>query len=651
MAAEDLPPGEILQRLLEGQERISNDLKNSIERQQGYERNVDVVKTNLFALTCKVSEVFTTQVEVIDAVDYNSEDILDLREEVRDNQLAISCNSKKNKEILTMLHKVNERLDKLERKQLELSIEIKAKSIIINGLDEAADENPVQKAFSFLKCIDDSLKLEDIDIAYRIRSLDTRNVDKTSRSLIVTFYGLSKKRCIMDKKNNLRNNQDYQQVFVNDDLPAEARQSRENMREISSYAREKGYVSKVSGDKLTVNGRVYFPHELDLLPKEINLEKIRTRKRGDGIAFQGETSCLSNFFPCKIGMMGQIFNCSEQAYQYMKCIACGKEETAHKIMLLSLPREIKNKGDKTDSTPKWENMKLEKMEEIVVQKFLQNPDLLQKLCDTGNYTLYEATSNLYWGCGLRLNSRLWSSGMVPGKNHMGQILMNVRDKMRDTSAELRKNVSPAAALPSNSGTNTAGISKVESQESSNITPSATNKELGHEEMDTIVTSCSSTTGTALSVLHQSSVHPDTGTEAESLDTSSSSSLTKAGNSSFRDFSTNHEFDICKVNSWKLPTVKRNTKEWTEKQRARGLLKRRRKSDRVENADIEVYHSTPHGHSPPQRKRPSRSFVNSNYQNQLMTEHGYDIDSNYKKVMASYGQDNITDRKSGKKPST
>lgn len=86
-------------------------------------------------------------------------------------------------------------------------------------------------------------------------------------------------------------------------------------------------------------------------------------------------------------------------------------------MLLSLLREIKSNGDKTDSTPKWENMKLQKTEEIVVHKFLQNPELKKKLCDAGDYILYEVTSNLYWGCGLRLNLRLWPSGMVPGKNH------------------------------------------------------------------------------------------------------------------------------------------------------------------------------------------------------------------------------------------
>lgn len=89
----------------------------------------------------------------------------------------------------------------------------------------------------------------------------------------------------MRQKNSLRNNVDHHKIFVNEDLPTEVRQNRDQLREISTYAREKGYTSKVSGDKLLVNDKVYQKHELDLLPNDILLEKVRTRHRGYGIAF------------------------------------------------------------------------------------------------------------------------------------------------------------------------------------------------------------------------------------------------------------------------------------------------------------------------------------------------------------------------------
>lgn len=220
-------------------------------------------------------------------------------------------------------------------------------------------------------------------------------------------------------------------MYVNDDLPPEIRKKRENMREIAKYAEEHGYKSKVSGNKLIVNGVPYLPHELDLLPNDILPERVKTRRRGNGIAFQGETAYFSNFYPCRVIFEGTSFNCSEQAFQYTKAMAVNKEGAAHSIKLLSDPQEIKHKGDKLPTTPEWEAKKLGVMENIVYHKFMQNTVLKNKLCDTMDLPLYESTTNLFWGCGLRLNARQWNSGIFPGKNHMGEILMRTRTKLQD----------------------------------------------------------------------------------------------------------------------------------------------------------------------------------------------------------------------------
>lgn len=69
--SDDPATKELLQRLLEGQEKIASELRGSLEKQRDMERNAEAAKANLFTLTCKVSEVFSTQVEVIDAVDFS----------------------------------------------------------------------------------------------------------------------------------------------------------------------------------------------------------------------------------------------------------------------------------------------------------------------------------------------------------------------------------------------------------------------------------------------------------------------------------------------------------------------------------------------------------------------------------------------------
>ena len=63
------------------------------------------------------------------------------------------------------------------------------------------------------------------------------------------------------------------------------------------------------------------------------------------------------------------------------------------------------------------------MEEIVRAKFVQNPYLMKKLLDTGELLLIEGNTwkDIFWGVDI-------NSG--EGKNHLGKILMNVREELR-----------------------------------------------------------------------------------------------------------------------------------------------------------------------------------------------------------------------------
>lgn len=94
-------------------------------------------------------------------------------------------------------------------------------------------------------------------------------------------------------------------------------------------------------------------------------------------------------------------------------------------------------------------MKLGVMEEIIRAKFVQNPDLRQKLVDTGDLELMEGNywHDTFWGVDCK-------SGK--GKNHLGIILMQIRTELggaeyaarvrqlRDEKEEIRR--TEAAAL-------------------------------------------------------------------------------------------------------------------------------------------------------------------------------------------------------------
>lgn len=70
----------------------------------------------------------------------------------------------------------------------------------------------------------------------------------------------------------------------------------------------------------------------------------------------------------------------------------------------------------------WDLIKDDVMYEVCLSKFLKNPILLQKLIDTGNEELVEGNT---WG------DRYWGVCDGVGKNHLGKILMRLRDEFKE----------------------------------------------------------------------------------------------------------------------------------------------------------------------------------------------------------------------------
>ncbi|KAL3095527.1 hypothetical protein niasHS_004786 [Heterodera schachtii] len=69
------------------------------------------------------------------------------------------------------------------------------------------------------------------------------------------------------------------------------------------------------------------------------------------------------------------------------------------------------------------------MERILFHKFDQNPDLAERLISTGEKFLVEAShSDRFWGAGATIDDiRQWN---FTGRNTMGQLLMELREKLR-----------------------------------------------------------------------------------------------------------------------------------------------------------------------------------------------------------------------------
>lgn len=89
-----------------------------------------------------------------------------------------------------------------------------------------------------------------------------------------------------------------------------------------------------------------------------------------------------------------------------------------------------------EHTPEWTQVQETKILEIQRAKFNQNPDLKQRLIETGSVKLIEATIGKFWGINGSIHSKAALNETGNRKNKFGQILM-----------ALRKEYDPSTALP------------------------------------------------------------------------------------------------------------------------------------------------------------------------------------------------------------
>lgn len=131
--------------------------------------------------------------------------------------------------------------------------------------------------------------------------------------------------------------------------------------------------------------------------------------------------CFSNFSKHGFELDGKYWSTSEHYFQAMKFDGT---ELVEKIRLVSSPMEAAKIGRNRDNPLRtdWENVKDGIMRRAVCNKFVQNPEIAEVLMGTGNKKLIEKTTNdYYWGCGTE----------GTGKNMLGKILMEVREKILD----------------------------------------------------------------------------------------------------------------------------------------------------------------------------------------------------------------------------
>ena len=130
---------------------------------------------------------------------------------------------------------------------------------------------------------------------------------------------------------------------------------------------------------------------------------------------------FSNFSGHPFEIEGVTWPTSEHYFQAQKFEDPEYRETIRTTLSPMIAARL-GRSRKVPLRSDWEATKDEVMFRAVLAKFRAHPDLEQLLLSTGQEAIIEKTTeDYYWGCG--------TDGT--GKNRLGEILMRVRDELRD----------------------------------------------------------------------------------------------------------------------------------------------------------------------------------------------------------------------------
>lgn len=138
-------------------------------------------------------------------------------------------------------------------------------------------------------------------------------------------------------------------------------------------------------------------------------------------SFQGPTRWLSNFHSFPVEFEGDVYPSTEAAYQAAKL----EKKIDRKSFQSMNAKEAKEAGGRITVRKNWTSMNLAIMKNLNHQKF-QDPTLRAKLLATGDEEIIEGNT---WG------DTFWGVCNGVGENHLGRILMEIRDEIRAGQAQ------------------------------------------------------------------------------------------------------------------------------------------------------------------------------------------------------------------------
>lgn len=161
-------------------------------------------------------------------------------------------------------------------------------------------------------------------------------------------------------------------------------------------------------------------------------------QKSDLIPFKGRRHILSNFYPCNIFYNGVWFNCSEQAYQYVKALYHERADIAKQILVTSSAADQKCCAKCITVKASWFDRRFFVMQDILVAKSECVPEYRSFLLQSSGVLVEAVYGDKYWSSGLSRSEVFQTDPLQwPGKNMLGILHMQLRENLKNVQELLR----------------------------------------------------------------------------------------------------------------------------------------------------------------------------------------------------------------------
>lgn len=335
--------------------------------------------------------------------------------------------SKKIDKITAWVESLQHQLAASSKVVSSLDLKSRKANLIFDGIPEEPKEDLFHILGSLLNQFVPGFDFNSIDNAFRLGKSSIN--DNSSRRVLVSFNSTQAREAVLGLSGVIaRAGPPGGRIYINEDIPEDVKRRRADVFKYVNYMYEKGHNIVQKGDCVLLNNTLYKYEDLSSMPKGMTLADSRTIAKKGVIAFQSPHSPFSNLYIAPIKRNGIIYQSAEHAFQHAKAVHCKDHVLARAILCEPNPFDAMAIGKRVEITDDWPDCQLNVMSKILQAKLEQVPAFHNALKSSDKHHLVENTRSLYWGAGTPYNSDRIFNRTYPGKNKLGYLLEEIREK-------------------------------------------------------------------------------------------------------------------------------------------------------------------------------------------------------------------------------